>query len=90
MRPQIKYRDPAELGLLQLKLDQRGRCSLAAAAKLLHVHPQTIVHHAKQGTIRTVKIGQRLFVLKEELERYQVEGPLTTPMPKGLSQDELT
>lgn len=72
--PYLKYRDPEELGRILLRLERRGRLSVAQAAKFWHIHPQTAHKHIEWGWVQAVRIGQRLFILKDELDRHLVNG----------------
>ena len=48
--------------------------SIRAAAKKLGIHYHTLLRMCKQGVVRTVPVGKRMKIPKEEFERILREG----------------
>jgi hypothetical protein len=55
-------------------LFSRGRLNVPQAAVFLNMHPATLHVYLKEGYILGLPIGRRIFILKEELLRYNREG----------------
>lgn len=44
--------------------------TIEETARMLHVHQTTVRRHISQGRLRAVKVGKRVRVRREELERF--------------------
>lgn len=56
-------------------------CPVAVVASYLKTSTQTLARAGKAGTVRTIRIGVRVFIHDSEVQRIAVEGFSTKPKP---------
>ena len=61
--------------------------SVQAAAELLSISPWTVRSYIKQGKLRPVRIGRRVLLQQEEIQRFVESGASSTGNPTDGSPD---
>ncbi len=77
--------DPEEVGVIMAQTKIVGRTKITKAAKVLRMHPQTLLSKVRSGRVRALKIGARFYIEYKEILRYLTDGdlPTTTPVETG-------
>lgn len=71
--------DPELLGRIVTQLAVNNRLSVMKAAPLLQMNATTVRRYIKAGWIRSITIGSREFITREEIDRYNAEGNYKPP-----------